>query len=77
MQDSRFVNDYLGGPGVIGGNGLSRRARQPAPAKYFLVLRGRGNGCDNAEDFKRWRLQVAGRNAEYAFYGELAEPSPR
>lgn len=62
--------------GQVGGTGLFRPGTA-APAKYFLVLQGRGNGCDNAEDFKHWRLQVRGRNAEYAFYGELAEPGSR
>ncbi len=45
-----------------------------APAKYFLVLQGRGNGCQNAEDFKHWRLKVTGKKADYAFYGELSAP---
>lgn len=44
------------------------------PTRYVLVLQGRGNGCHNAEDFKHWRLQINGRRAEYAFYGELAAP---
>jgi hypothetical protein len=41
---------------------------------YFLVLQGRGNNCDNAEDFTHWRLAISGRKASYAFYGELAKP---
>lgn len=45
-----------------------------APTKYFLVLQGRGNNCDNAEDFKHWRLEITGKKASYAFYGELGEP---
>jgi hypothetical protein len=47
-----------------------------APAKYFLVLQGRGNNCDNAEDFTHWRLEITGRKAEYAFFGELAKRGP-
>lgn len=62
--------------GQASGTGLFR-AGTTAPAKYFLVLQGRGNGCDNSEDFKHWRLQITGRNAEYAFYGELAAPNSR
>jgi hypothetical protein len=42
-----------------------------APARYFLVLQGRGNGCDNAKDFTHWRLEITGRKAGYAFFGEL------
>jgi hypothetical protein len=45
-----------------------------APTKYLLVLQGRGNGCQDANDFTHWRLRVSGRKAEYAFYGELASP---
>jgi hypothetical protein len=45
-----------------------------APTRYLLVLQGRGNGCQDAADFTHWRLQVSGRRAHYAFYGELARP---
>lgn len=55
------------------GTGLFR-AGLNAPAKYLLVLQGRGNGCQEAVDFTHWRLQVNGRKASFAFYGELGEP---
>jgi hypothetical protein len=42
-----------------------------SPTTYFLVLQGRGNGCDNAEDFTNWRLEINGKKANYKFYGEL------
>lgn len=42
------------------------------PTSYFLVLQGRGNGCDNAEDYTSWRLEINGRKAKYAFVGELS-----
>lgn len=41
------------------------------PTSYFLVLQGRGNNCDNAEDFTHWRLEIDGRKASYAFFGKL------
>ena len=44
-----------------------------ADTRYSLVLQGRGNGCDNSEDFKSWRLEVKGSKARYAFYGEMAK----
>jgi hypothetical protein len=47
-----------------------------ARTKYFLVLQGRGNSCDAAEDFTHWRLKIIGKNADYAFYGELGAPVP-
>lgn len=45
--------------------------RSPSPTTYFLVLQGRGNRCDNAEDFSHWRLEIRSPKAKYAFYGEL------
>ncbi len=42
------------------------------PTTYFLVLQGRGNGCDNAEDFTSWLLEINGRKANYRFFGELS-----
>ena len=59
--------------GRVNGTGFFR-AGIVGPTKYLLVLQGRGNGCQDAGDFKHWRLQVSGRKAEYAFYGELADP---
>ena len=57
--------------GDIKGSGFFKTGTS-APAKYVLVLQGRGNGCDNAEDFGNWHLQVRGEKADYAFYGKLA-----
>jgi hypothetical protein len=59
--------------GLASGTGFFG-AGMAGPTKYVLVLQGRGNACQNAEDFKHWRLQVNGRKAEFAFYGELADP---
>jgi hypothetical protein len=47
-----------------------------APAKYSLVFQGRGNRCDSADDFTHWRLEIAGKKAAYAFFGELASARP-
>lgn len=38
---------------------------------YFLVFQGRGNGCNNVEDFTHWRLAVGGPDASYSFFGKL------
>jgi hypothetical protein len=59
--------------GRVSGTGFFR-AGMVGPTTYLLVLQGRGNGCQDAGDFKHWRLQVSGRKAAYAFYGELADP---
>ena len=41
------------------------------PTTYFLVMQGRGNGCDNAEDFTHWRLEINGKKANYKLNGKL------
>ena len=39
---------------------------------FFLVFQGRGNGCDEVQNFKDWRLEIDGPRASYAFYGKLS-----
>lgn len=56
---------------VGGGTGFFRSGIGPRTS-YFLVFQGRGNGCDNTEDFAHWRLEINGPKAQYAFFGELA-----
>ena len=46
-----------------------------APARYTLIFQGRGNRCDSADDFTHWRLEVLGKAASYAFFGELLNAS--
>ena len=41
------------------------------PTSYFLVFQGRGNGCDNAEDFNNWNLEITGKKARYQFFGKM------
>lgn len=41
------------------------------PTRYTLIFQGRGNNCDNAEDFTHWRLAVTGSKADYAFFGKM------
>ena len=59
--------------GVATGDGIFR-AGFAAPVKYALVLQGRGNRCDSADDFTHWRLEVSGKKASYAFFGDLVVP---
>lgn len=61
--------------GIVDGSGVFS-AGLTSPTKYFLVFQGRGNNCDNAEDFTHWRLEITGKKARYAFYGALAKPTP-
>ena len=60
-KEFRFKGTVRSGSGMFGA-GI-------APATtYFLVFQGRGNGCDNPEDFSHWRLEISGRKAQYAFF---------
>jgi hypothetical protein len=56
--------------GVPTGDGIFQ-AGFTAPARYTLVFQGRGNRCDNGEDFTHWRLEISGKKASYAFFGGL------
>lgn len=60
--------------GQVSGTGIFKQGTI-APTKYFLVFQGRGNRCEDAGSFTHWRLEITGRKARYAFYGELAEAS--
>jgi len=53
------------------GTGIFQKGIAPA-TEYFLVLQGRGNNCTQAEDFTNWRLEITGKKASYAFYGDLS-----
>ncbi|HYH85178.1 MAG TPA: hypothetical protein VEX60_06820 [Pyrinomonadaceae bacterium] len=44
------------------------------PARFELILQGRGRACTEAEDFKNWRLQVKGARDSHIFYGSLGKP---
>lgn len=58
---------------VQSGTGIFQTGIAPA-TEYFLVLQGRGNMCTQAEDFKNWRLEITGKRANYAFFGDLKSP---
>lgn len=55
---------------VRSGTGFFRRDIVK-PTKYTLIFQGHGNNCDNAEDFKNWRLEITGPRADYAFFGKM------
>lgn len=56
---------------VQSGNGIFASSFAK-PTTYFLVLQGRGNGCDNAEDYTHWRLEINNKKADYKFTGKLS-----
>jgi hypothetical protein len=43
-------------------------------ARFHLILQGRGRGCTEAEDFKKWRLTIKGARGSHTFYGSLDKP---
>ena len=57
------------------GNGFFQKGITK-PKSYFLVLKGRGNGCDNSEDFTHWYLEIRGKSASYEFFGKLDSANP-
>lgn len=57
------------------GNGFFQKGITK-PTTYFLVFKGRGNGCDNSEDFTNWYLEISGKNASYEFFGKLDSANP-
>lgn len=64
-KEFRFKGNVQSGTGIFR-SGIVR------PTTYFLVFQGRGNGCDNAEDFTHWHLEIDGRKAKYEFNGKLS-----
>lgn len=61
-KDLIFKNEVVAGTGIFSA-GFSK------PVFYKMVIQGRGNNCDNPEDFKHWRLDIEGENARYSFCG--------
>ncbi len=59
---------------VAAASGFFKNGFVPSATKYFFVLQGRGNNCDNAEDFTHWRVEITGKKSNYAFFGELTKP---
>lgn len=43
------------------------------PTTYTLAFIGKGNMCDNAQDFDAWHLDVAGPKASYSFFGTMKQ----
>lgn len=64
---SVYKEFQFNGP-VKSGTGIFKTSIS-TPATYSLIFQGRGNNCDNAEDFKNWRLEINGKNARFAFFG--------
>lgn len=61
--------------GVVGSGSGVFKSGIVRTTKYTLVFQGRGNFCDNVEDFTHWRLEVTGSKADYAFFGKMKKGS--
>lgn len=57
--------------GLVTATGFAR-AGAVRNTKFELVFSGRGNGCNNPEDYTHWSLEVNGPRADYSFFGKLA-----
>lgn len=57
--------------GTVGSGSGMFKAGIVKPTSYTLVFQGKGNMCDNAEDFNHWRLELNGSKAKYAFFGKM------
>lgn len=64
-KEWRFKGNVLSGTGIF-------KSSIVRPTTFFLVLQGRGNGCDNTEDFANWNLEIRGKKADYSFFGKLS-----
>ncbi len=65
FKEFRFKGNVQNGSGIF-------RLGIVKPTTYFLVFQGRGNGCDNASDFRHWHLEIDGKKAKYEFNGKLS-----
>ena len=51
------------------------RSVMSAPVQFRLILQGRGNHCENAEDYRHWTLQISSGHRSYTFYGSFNDPA--
>lgn len=57
--------------GIVGSGTGAFKAGIVRPTKFNLIFMGKGNVCDNAEDFTNWRLEINGAKARYSFFGKM------
>ncbi len=56
--------------GDVKGTGIFQKGLAEG-GQFNLILQGRGNNCDNTEDFRHWILLVKGPQAAYGFNGKM------
>jgi len=69
-KEWRATGGGLRGDGIFSG-GITRDAR------FRLVFQGRGNSCENVEDYKNWLIEVKGRRAQYTLSGTFGPAAPQ
>jgi hypothetical protein len=62
--------------GGLRGTGIFSVGMTP-DARFRLVFQGRGNSCENVEDYKNWLIEVSGRRAQYTLYGTFGPAAPQ
>jgi hypothetical protein len=71
-----LYKEFIFSGSVASATGIFQSAARKATS-YTLVFQGRGNGCDDASDFTHWRLQVNGKTADFAFFGQMKRGSSK
>jgi hypothetical protein len=56
--------------GKVTGTGIFAKGLKPS-SKYRLIIQGRGNGCQIAENYRNWNLQISSGTEFYAFQGKF------
>jgi hypothetical protein len=56
--------------GKVTGTGIFAKGLKLS-SKYRLIIQGRGNGCQIAENYRNWNLQISSGTEFYAFYGKF------
>lgn len=56
--------------GEVKGTGIFQKGLAEG-GQFRLILQGRGNNCDNTEDFRNWVLFIQGPQADYSFNGKM------
>lgn len=57
---------------VVRGTGVFRYAAARG-TRFSLVLAGKGNGCEDASQYRNWRLNIKGPNADFTLFGKLGD----
>lgn len=57
---------------VLRSTGVFRNAAAKG-TRFSLVLSGKGNGCEDASQYRNWRLNVIGPKVDFSLFGKLGD----